>query len=464
MRSFETYLVIGCLVAVLWPALFGIRSRRGIVAGGLLLLVILQWQIEGYRWQLLPLYLVALGLAVGDVVMIERDLPWFRRIGRGIFGPVGLGLIIAPALILPVPELPAPPGPLAIGTTTFQLVHADRLETYGPDPGVPRRFVAQVWYPAEPAEDARPTPWEPEIDVVARALADRVGVPGFFFSQARYTMSHAFADAPVADGVFPLVIYSHELAGFKTIALAQVEALVSQGFVVAAIDHTYGAVATVIDGEVADFDSAAFENPEATPVQQVEALTLLIDTFAADITTLLDELDEGAAGVLGELAASIDGETVGLWGHGAGGGAVLQVCLTDDRCDAMAGFDPLVTPLPNAVLATTSARPMLLMRSDPQRGTENDAVLRGIVERSQTLTYWVDVLGAESSDFTAAPLVSPIADRLGLKGPIDGRRVTMINRRYLTGFFDRFLHGTGSAALDTADFAEVDVEIVDRLP
>jgi hypothetical protein len=123
-----------------------------------------------------------------------------------------------------------------------------------------------------------------------------------------------------------------------------------------------------------------------------------------------------------------------------------------------------VTPLPNPVLATTSRKPMLLMRSDPQRGTENDAVLRGIVERSQTLTYWVDVLGAESSDFVATPLVSPIADRLGLKGPIDGRRVMMINRRYLTGFFDRFLHGTGSAALDTADFAEVDVEIVDRRP
>ncbi len=464
MRTFETYLVVGCVVAILWPALFGIRSRRGIFAAGLVLLVILQWQVEGYRWQLLPLYLVALGLAVGDVITIERDLPWFRRFGRGIFGLVGLGLVVAPAIILPVPELPTPSGPLAIGTTTFEIAHSERQEVYGPSPGGRRRFVVQFWYPAEPEEGAEPVPWEPDVDVVAPALAGRVGLPGFFFSQARYTMSHAYPDAPVHDGAFPLVIYSHALAGFRTIALPQVEALVSQGYVVAAIDHPYGAVATVVDGEVAEFDASAVENPEATPEQAREALALLVDTFASDIVTLLDRLEEGTAGPLGDLASAIDANVIGLWGHGAGGGAALQVCLTDDRCNAVAGFDPLVAPLPNPVLATTATEPMLWMRSDQARSTENDAVLRGIVERSETITYWVDLLGAETWDFVATPLVSPIADRLGLKGPIDGRRVMMINQRYLSGFFDRFLLGTGSAALDTADFPEVDVELVDRRP
>ncbi|MGH8911748.1 MAG: hypothetical protein ACRDVD_04485, partial [Acidimicrobiia bacterium] len=208
MRSLETYLTIGCAIAILWPALFGIRSRRGIVAAAMLALVALQWQVEGYRWQLLPLYLVAVGLAVGDLITVERDLPWFRRIGRGIFGLIGLGLIVAPALILPVPRLPVPSGSLAIGTTAIEFVHPERIETYGPSPGGRRRFVAQVWYPAVPAEDARPEPWEPNIDVIAPALSARVGVPGFFFSQARYTLSHSYRGAPVAEGAFPLVIYS----------------------------------------------------------------------------------------------------------------------------------------------------------------------------------------------------------------------------------------------------------------
>lgn len=464
MRSFETYLLVGCAVAVLWPALFGVRSRRGVVAGGLLLLAILQWQIEGFRWQLVPLYVVALGLAAGDVLAVERDLPWFRRIGRGVFGLVGLALVVSPAVILPVPRLPVPSGPLEIGTTTLVIRHAEVEEPFGPTPGGRRRFVAQVWYPAEVEDGAAFEPWIPDIDVVGPALSRRVGRPGFFFSQARYTLSHAVAGAAPVAGAHPVVIYSHHLGRFRHAALDQVEELVSQGYVVVAVDHTHAAVATVIDGEVIGVDEVAFDDPEATPEQAEETLATAIATFSADITAVIDEIEAGAGGAFGPLALTMDPAIVGVWGHGLGGGAALSACLVDERCDAVAGMDPLVEPLPNEVLAVTATRPMLLMRSDPWRGNINDAVLRGIVDRSTTLTYWVDVLGADSSDFIATSIVSPVADRLGMKGPIQGSRAMMINERYLTGFFDRFLLGTGSAALDTANFDEVDIELVDRRP
>ena len=184
--------------------------------------------------------------------------------------------------------------------------------------------------------------------------------------------------------------------------------------------------------------------------------------MAQDIRLVLDEVEAGAEGAFGELAAAMDPTSVGLWGHGMGGAAALQVCITDDRCDAIAGQDPKVEFLPDPVLANTATKPMLFMRSDPWRGNDNDAVLRGVVARSETITYWVDVRGADSTDFLTTPVVSPIAPQLGMRGPIDANRVIVINRRFVTGFFDRFLLGTGSAALDTVDFAEVDVEVVDR--
>ena len=173
-------------------------------------------------------------------------------------------------------------------------------------------------------------------------------------------------------------------------------------------------------------------------------------------------VEAGVDGAYGELTEAMDSTSIGLWGHGMGGAAVVQVCLTDERCDAVAGQDPRVENLPDAVLANTAVRPMLLMRSDPWRDTPNDAVLRGIVARSDAITYWVDVRGADTSDFLATPVISPAMARLGLRGPIDGNRVMIINRRFLAGFFDRFLLGTGTAALDTADFTEVDVEIIDQ--
>lgn len=462
MRTLEIYLAVACALAIAWPALFGVRTRRGLVAITMVGLVMAQWLVEGYRWPLLILYVVALGLAVGDFIAVERDLPWFRRIGRGIFGLLGLGLVVAPTVLLPVPTLPIPSGPMAIGTRTVEIQATLEPDSFGTTRGGGRRFAAQIWYPAQPEEGTEPRPWEPDIGVVAPALAHNEGLPGFFFNHLRYTDSHSYTDAPVDEGEFPLLIYSHGWGEFKTVALDQIESLVSQGYVVVAIDHAYGAVATVVNGEEIPLDVEFLSPPEATQKQKSEAETAAIGTFAGDISAVLDEMDQGAIGVFSQFSGSIDLESIGVWGHGFGGGAALQICLTDERCGAVAAFDPVVDTLPDPVLATTGVRPMLLMRSDPWRGTENDAVLRGIVARSRTLTYWLDVLGADTSDFVAAPLISPVGSRLGLKGPIDGDRVIMINHRYLSGFFDRFLAGTGPAALDTASYSEVDVDIIDN--
>lgn len=463
MRPFETYLGVACVVAVLWPALFGVRPRRGIVTGSLVVLLVVQWQVEGYRWPLFPLYLATLALAVGDFITIERSLTWTRRLGRALFGLLGLGFVFALPLLFPVPSLPVPSGPLAIGTTIVELQHAELVETYGSGGGL-RRIKTQVWYPGLPREDARPITWEPDIDVVAPALARRVGVPPFLFNSARHTRTHSYPDAPVDEGGFPLVVFSHGWEGFRVIALPQIENLVSQGYVVVAIDHTYGAVATVLDGEAVHLDPDALGAEDADEEARMEATSALVATFAADILLVLDEVEAGAEGAYAELAGAIDESVVGLWGHGLGGGAALQACLTDERCDAVAGLDPWAEALPDPILATTATKPMLFMRSDPMRGTTNDAVLQGVVARSETVTYIVDVFGADPSDFVATPLFSPVASNLGLRGPIDAARVQIINRRFVTGFFDRFLLGTGPAALDTASFEEVEVEVFDQTP
>jgi len=462
VRPLESYLVMACAVAVLWPALFGTRSRRGVIAAVLVGLVVVQWQVEGYRWPLLLLYVVAVGMAVGDVVAVERELPWPRRVGRFLFGPLGLLVAAAPAFLFPVPELPVPSGPLQIGTQTITLRHPELVEEYGERPGSRRRINVQIWYPAHVEEDAEPQVWSPDIDYVGPALARRHRLPGFFFNSARYTDTHSYPDAAVDEGGFPLVVYSHGWEGFRTNSIAQVENLVSQGYVVIAIDHTHIAVATVIDGEPVYIDDGALGDPEADVAVRQQAEAAIIDTMAEDIRLVLDEAEAGADGAFGELAAAMDPTSVGLWGHGMGGAAALQVCLTDERCDAVAGQDPKVEFLPDAVLANTATKPMLFMRSDPWRDNDNDAVLRGVVARSGTITYWVDVRGADSSDFLTTPVVSPIAPQLGMRGPIDANRVIVINRRFIAGFFDRFLLGTGSAALDTVDFSEVDVEVIDR--
>ncbi|MEX1125174.1 MAG: hypothetical protein WD895_04245 [Acidimicrobiia bacterium] len=462
MRRFELLLVFAGLFAVGWPAVFGVRTRRGIVAAVLLTLFVLHWQVEGLRWQMMPLYGAALGLAIGDIIVVERRLDWTSRIARGIFGLAGVGLAAILPLVLPVPELPLPSGPEAIGTETFDLVASGRQEIYGPSPGGLRRLRVQVWYPAEPGEIIEPIPWSEDWDVVSPAVSTLLGYPGWLLNYTRYTKSHALPSVPVAAGTFPIVIYSHGWTGFRAIAVNQIENLVSHGYVVIAPDHTYAAVTTRFeDGDVVRYNPAALPDEEAVGEEAYnEASQTLLEVYAADLVTILDALDQGESGPFGALAASADVTRIGIFGQSTGGGAAVEVCLVDERCDAVLGLDAWVEPIPDRTISASATRPALFMRSDEWRGTENDAVLRGIAERSENVTYWVGVEGTNQNDFTIAPLLSPVAEQLGLTGTIPAGRVIPIVDRYVLGFFDVFLLETGSAALDTSSFDEVTVEVI----
>ena len=464
MRRFEFLLVFAALFAVAWPAVFGVRTRRGIVFGALFVAFLIHWRAEGLRWQMIPLYVTALALAIGDVIVVERKVDWTSRIARGIFGVAGVILAMVPALILPVPQLPVPSGPEAIGTVTVELVDNERQEIYGGNPGGPRRLPIQVWYPAEAEETATPTPWAEDWELVAPAMADLAGFPSFFLDQTRYTTSHAGAGLQVSPGTFPVVVYSHGWTGFRGIAVNQIETLVSHGYIVIAPDHTYGASVTrLADGEVVPYFPAAL--PEEDDVEAevyAEASRTLLDVYAADLVSILNALEMGEQGPFGALASSADLTRIGLFGHTAGGGAAVQVCLQDERCDAVLGLDPWVEPMSDETIALEATRPALFMRSDEWRDTENDAVLRGISERSAGVTYWIGVDGTNENDFLVVPLLSPITSEVGVTGPIAAGRILPIIDRYLLGFFDVFLLETGSAALDTASFEEVTVEIIRR--
>ena len=463
MRRFELLLVYGELFAVAWPALFGVRTRRGIVAGLMLALFVLQWQSEGLRWQMIPAYAAAVGLSVGDILAIERKLDWTHRISRGIFGLAGVGLAAVLPLALPVPELPVPSGPERIGTVTVELIDSEREEIYGQlRPGEPRRLVAQVWYPALPEGDAQPVLLSEDWDIVAPGMAKLLGLPGWFLRHTRFVESNSYPSAPVTPGTFPVVLYSHGWTGFRAIAVNQIENLVSNGFMVVAVDHTYGAVATRFgDGDVVEYDPAALPDiDEVGEDAYEEASQNLIGVFSDDLVTVVNALEEGADGPFGAIAGSADLSRLGLFGHSVGGGAVVKFCLEDERCDAVLGLDAWVAPIPDRVVAVSAVKPALFMRSDEWRGDENDAILRGIAERSTETTYWVGVEGASHNDFVLAPLLSPFSDRFGLTGPIPAGRIIPIIDRYLVGFFDVHLLDTGSAALDTASFDEVSVEVI----
>ena len=123
-------------------------------------------------------------------------------------------------------------------------------------------------------------------------------------------------------GSFPVIIYSHGWTGFRAIAVNQIENLVSNGYIVIAPDHTYGAIATVFeDGEVVEYDPAALPDEEDIgEAAYAEASEQLVGVFAADIVSILDALDRGERGPLEVVAGAADLTRIGIYGHSTGGG------------------------------------------------------------------------------------------------------------------------------------------------
>lgn len=467
MRRWEWVELAALGLAVWLPVLIGRRLRKGRISVVLLSSVILQTLLEGFRWQLIPLHVAAVVMAVTDFGWQGRRVAGWPRARRALLGVVGVGSLALLPVVLPVPEFPRPTGPFAVGTTTVVLIDPDRGELYGrPDPtegeetpaeeDLPRRrIVVQIWYPAAPAADAERAVWHPDWKPVGAEMSDQLGFPRFFLNHLVDVRGTALVGAEPLSGAFPVIVYSHGWTGFRSIALDQMETLASEGYLVIAADHTYGAIATVFPdtGELIPFDPLAL--PEEDEPSYTEAAQTLVGTFADDVTLILDTLESDGIGGLGRHA---DLSRIGLFGHSTGGGAVVTVCLIDERCKAVAGLDAWVEPVVDRVLAETPAVPSMFLRSAGWQGTPNDARLRGLVERSTAPVIWVGIDRANHNDFVMTPLLSPVAEQLGLKGPIPAGEIVPLLHEYLDAFFDVALMGGGGATFNRTPPVGVSVE------
>lgn len=475
MRTFEWVLAGSIVGAVYLPVALSTRLKRGRMAAVLGAALLSQLVVEGIRWQLWPMYLAAGGLAAGDLVWDERRVRGWPRIRRGLLGVVGLASIALLPVALPIPHLPAPSGPFAVGTATYLLVDPEREEEYGrpesaeardeateEQPGDPRRLMVQVWYPATDDTDIPRQVWNPDWDVVGPAMARRLGFPSFFLGHVADLPGFGRTGLTIVSGRLPIILYSHGWTGFRTIALNQLESLASHGYVVIAADHTYGAIATRFpDGEVAYLDPAALPDREQVDEDDYQdAAQQLVETYADDLALIVSQLEAGREGAFGALADHVDLDHLGAFGHSTGGGAVVRFCIEDERCDAVLGQDAWVEPIPDRIVADELSQPSLFFRSDDWIDTPNDRRLRGLAERSEQESYWIGIDEAGHNDFVMTPLFSPVADRLGLKGPIPSNRIIPILDEYQVAFFDRYLYQIGGAVLDDDPPVEIDVELL----
>jgi predicted dienelactone hydrolase len=464
MRPFEALLLVAELSAlVLLVVRLPARAAR-LRHLALLPLPVLAVQllVEGARWQLVPAYALSGLLAIAWLVRTAAP-GRVGRFGAGVAGAAGvLVLAVATALpaLVPVFALPAPTGPYGIGTRTYHWVDTARPDVFTADPDDRRELVVQLWYPAETDPSAPRAPYLQDAGVLG-PLARLMGLPEFALRHFAHVRTHAVPDAPVAGaGRYPVLLFSHGRGGYRQHNTAQVEELVSHGYVVATIDHPHAAAGVAFpDGRVVDMDPRMLDRPFIDGVIPFLAQDAV---FTLDRLAALDRADPDGA-----LTGRIDVENAGMFGVSLGGAVAGETCHRDARLRACLPIDVF---LPADVVADGLRQPVMWITRDAatmQREgwsqsdvDETHTTMRAVFDRLPGAGYLVLVPGMFHTDFSDFPLVSPLLQEAGLSGTVDARRAVAIVDAYSLAFFDEHLKGIPAPLLDGPDarFPEALVE------
>lgn len=410
---------------------------------------ILHWNMEGIRWQLYPLYLLltvyillfAMDIIYTNFLNTTYKLVLVRVIVKGI----SLLLIIistAAAYLFPVYNMKKPNGQYKIGTLTFDAIDKNREAIYSSGRYENRRLRIQVWYPSDNTKGYERSSWIQEGKIVAEAVSRMMELPDFLLSHAALIKSNSYKDAEVSKkkDKYPVIILSHGVTGFRCLHADVAEMLASNGYIVASINHTYGAAITVFeDGEV------AMLNREALPwgIKQEDFLEYahtLIDTYAGDIQFTMDKLEELNEGRMSKILKNrIDTTRMGVLGHSTGGGAAVMTGLRDNRTKAIMGFDPWMEPLKDEEIQSGLDIPALYLRSEQWETVTDNTNLFSILSSSRNYGELYQINGSKHLDFTMIYMFSTLSKNLGFSGEINGWKGASIQQDFVLNFFNKYL-------------------------
>ncbi len=454
MRVFELVIFFGILI---FSFLFYfkkevIQSRfLRIFLYILIFFSIIHLVFEGFRWQIVPLYLIVICLTVISFFPPKNNI--ISLLSKTLILLFLLVNVVSVSL-LPLPKLPKPTGDYGVGTQEFYLVDENRKEIYGSGINEPREIMIQAWYPIEKDYKGKPSPWMPKMPYFTDEIGERFGIPGFMLEHLIYVKSNSIfgAEITLKETSFPVILFSHGWAGFKEQNVFQVEELASHGYTVVAVNHTYGAMMSVFpDGRSYPRNREAL--PEGVSDQEYYiASNKLVKQWAEDLEFVLKELNILNEQVTSQFFEKLQLEQVGVMGHSTGGGASVEFCFENPTCGAFLGMDPWLEPVTREKLVDGQYAPMLLMFSEAwSKVPENEGNQPSVNVLLDETTAWSSEMVISETmhfDFSITPVISPLTELLGFKGSLDGDRILEIINAYSLDFFGEFIGEKESKLID----------------
>lgn len=443
------------------------RFSRTLLLSFLLVILSSHLVIEGWRWQMTPIYFLIIVLVWRISLVKEFRLPKLTFI-RGV-GYMFLILVILPSWILPnvfpVFSLPTPTGAYQVGTHLIHL-KTNMDEPITTDIKDKRELMIKVWYPAK---NNPTTPQEPYLDKTNRdSFIHKYGGGILSTSSMNYldkVKTHVYQNAPIVEDSFPVLIFSHGYGSNASGYYALLTEIASHGYIIINMNHTYESLGSFFpDGREAyfDYEFQAIENKDAMehitpitdafknnlPYDQRHAIireasknynvTHMVKRWTKDMMYTIDQLEDWNTN--GFLKNRMDLDKIGVFGHSRGGGAAGQVALKDHRIKAAANIDGIQW---GEMMDTIYHQPFLYISAD-WPAEHQDINAHVYKHKSTDYFYESKIQTTAHPNFMDIPFMIPIKG-LAQTGDIDPELGIKITNDLILSFFNKHIKNDKNA-------------------
>ena len=465
MQVFEILLLLSSVLYLILNFFFRFDIKRFWVIGGLLIIFFAHLTFEGFRWQMIPAYLIWIFAIITVYKQKKKRSKTVFRVLKGTGFSLILILAVALPSIFPVFKLPELNGDYQVGTRDL-LFEFNRDEIITEKPSDRRKLMAKIWYPSIETSDQR----DLYIDEGGRhGFAQKYGLPDGTFNYLDKIETKVYKGTNVADGKFPVLIFSHGYNSKANGYYAILNEVASHGYVIIALNQTYESTgSTFPDGSEVYFDYDYARKIESgtweglAPVREAFQKDLsyeerhlivkkglesyfvrgIVERWAQDISDVVSELENLNSS--GFLTGKLDLDKIGVFGHSRGGGAAGEALLTDNRIKAGVNIDGVQW---GRIVNTSFDDPFLYISADWPEDKE-DLNSHAYINKSKDIFYKAKVLNTLHSNFMDIPLMIPITT-ISQAGSIDPYLGLEITNKLVISFFDKHLKNK------KVDFAEL---------
>lgn len=236
-------------------------------------------------------------------------------------------------------------------------------------------MMVHVWYPANRKliQGKRTAPYLPGFEAIQSKLSQ--GSIASLFRPAVYDGPDSLPDTTAVENTafapgnakFPLLLFDHGWGNPTFLYTAELQDIVSHGYVVAAIDHPYDTAFTLFpDGDATFFAQERFNSETAKqPHGLSDYAKERVEVMALDNQFALTQILRYAAtrSLGAPFYARIDSTKIGVLGHSIGGLTAARTCQIDARVKACIDQDSTDfrgSPFIAAALDETESQPFLL--------------------------------------------------------------------------------------------------------